>query len=48
MQMDKSLVLAAVTQDGKALRYASGRMQDDKEVVLAAVSNWGNRGRALA
>ena len=35
-------VLAAVTQDAYALDYASERLQDDKDVVLAA-----DRGRVL-
>jgi len=37
MKDDKELVLAAVKQNGWALRYASPLLQDDKDVVLAAV-----------
>jgi hypothetical protein len=32
------VVLAAVTQDGNALQYASEDLKADKEVVLAAVT----------
>lgn len=34
---DKEVVLAAVQQDGMALRYADSEMKKDKEVVLTAV-----------
>ena len=41
MQQDgrayRDLVLAAVWQDGMALRYASEELQADREIVLAAV-----------
>ena len=33
---DKDVVLAAVTQHGYALQYASADLQNDKDVVLAA------------
>ena len=32
----KEEALAAVTRSGSALRHASGRLKDDKDVVLAA------------
>ena len=48
MQQDgrayRDLVLAAVWQDGMALRYASEELQADREIVLAAVQQ---DGRAL-
>ena len=48
MQQDgrayRDLVLAAVWQDGMALRYASEELQADREIVLAAVRQ---DGRAL-
>jgi hypothetical protein len=34
----KSFVLVAVTQHGRALEYTSDRLRDDPEIVLAAVS----------
>ena len=34
---DKEVVLAAVTQDGNALRYADESLKNNKEIVLAAV-----------
>ena len=37
LKKDKEVVLAAVRQDGDALKYASKELQKDKEVVLAAV-----------
>ena len=40
----RDLVLAAVWQDGMALRYASEELQADREIVLAAVQQ---DGRAL-
>ena len=39
LQADKEVVLAAVSQDGTALKYANPTLQADKEVVLAAVRN---------
>merc|ERR1712012_1188973 len=41
---DRDAVLAAVTQDGDALRFASEDLKNDREVVLAAATS---RGRAL-
>jgi hypothetical protein len=41
---DKEVVLAAVSQNGRALEYAHANLQNDKEVVLAAVRQ---NGRAL-
>jgi hypothetical protein len=38
---DEDIVLAAVQEDGTALRYASARLKDDKEVVLVAVEQNG-------
>lgn len=38
---DKEIVLAAVSQNGHALRYASVDLRSDKEVVLRAVSQRG-------
>ena len=35
------IVLAAVTQDGSALQYASNELQADREIVLAAVKQEG-------
>jgi hypothetical protein len=31
--------MAAVSESGNALEYASGELQADKEVVLAAINN---------
>ena len=42
LQSDKEAVLAAVTQDGCALKYAHASLQSDKEVVLAAVTQYGH------
>ncbi len=39
---EKDMVLAAVKQNGEALRYASTELQGDKEVVLAAVAQDGD------
>ena len=36
---DREVVLAAVQQDGDALRYASEELRGDREVVLAAERN---------
>ena len=38
---NKSAVLAAVTQNGRALRYASEPLKGDHEIVLAAVTQKG-------
>ena len=38
---DKEYVLAAVAQNGHALKYASAELKNDKEVVLAAVAQDG-------
>jgi len=40
-QSDKDVVLAALNQTGKALRYASSDLKGDKEVVLTAVNQTG-------
>ena len=37
----KNFILAAVTQDSRALEYASGELQNDKDVALAAVTQNG-------
>lgn len=37
MRKDKEVVLAAVQQDGLALKYASDKLRNDKDIVLAAV-----------
>ena len=37
LQDDKSVVLEAVKQDGRALRYVSKRLKDNKEVVALAI-----------
>jgi hypothetical protein len=37
MKNDKEVVLAALSQNGYALQYASDTLKNDKEVVLAAV-----------
>ena len=42
LQADKQIVLAAVRENGYALRFATKELQADKEVVLAAVQQ--NRG----
>ena len=42
LKADKEVVIAAVSNDGNALEYASNTLKADKEVVLAAVSNNGN------
>ena len=41
LKADRQVVLAAVTQDGLALRFASDLLKDDREVVLAAVTQNG-------
>ena len=33
---DKKVVMAAVAQDGEALRYASPELKNDEEIVMAA------------
>ena len=38
---DRLIALAAVNQDGLALRYASDRLKNDRDIVLAAVSQDG-------
>ena len=37
LQVNKEVVLAAVTQNGLALKYASEALRDDTEIVIAAV-----------
>ena len=37
LQNDNEVVLAAVTQDGWDLQFASEELRNDKDVVLAAV-----------
>ena len=46
LRSDKTAVLAAVTQDGLALRFAL-RMEYDEEVALAAVKQNGMDGTLL-
>ena len=41
LRSDKDVILAAVNQDGRALRFASEELQSDREVVLAAVNQHG-------
>jgi hypothetical protein len=41
VENDKEVMLAAVKQNGRALRLASAELQNDKEVVLAAVKHDG-------
>ena len=41
---NKEVVLTAVKEDGRALKYASERLKDDKEFILKAVKQ---DGRAL-
>ena len=38
LQGDEQVVMAAVSQEGAALQYASVELQGDKEVVLAALA----------
>ena len=38
---DREIVLAAVSKDGDALRYAAEELKGDREIVLAAVSRYG-------
>ena len=38
---DREVVMAAITQDGSALRYASDKLKNDREVVMAAVKKNG-------
>jgi WD40 repeat protein len=38
-QGDKEVVMAAVTQDGVALEYASEKLQDDEAIVMAAMAS---------
>ena len=40
--MERKNVLAAVAQNGMALKHASKKLRADKEVVLAAVAKKGN------
>jgi len=42
MQADAEVVLAAVTQQGRMLQYASADLQDDDKVVLAAIQHEGS------
>lgn len=44
---NKAFVLAAVRQDGAALRKASEELKSDKEVVLAALSTKGSTSYVL-
>lgn len=39
---NKDVVMAAVSRNGEALYYASGRLRDDSDVVLAAVTETGD------
>ena len=39
---DKNIVIAAVAQDGYALRWAGSIQKKNREVVMAAVSNYGH------
>ena len=39
LRSDKDVILAAVNQDGRALRFASEEFRSDREVVLAAVNH---------
>jgi hypothetical protein len=39
LQDDFEIVLAAVTQNGDALQFASARLRDDPEVIRAAGKN---------
>ena len=41
MRDDKILVLKAVKLDGAVIRFASERLQHDREVMLAAVAQFG-------
>jgi len=38
LKRDKEVVMAAVSQNGNALRLASKELKEDKEFVLAAVA----------
>ena len=40
MKEDKEVVLAAVEQNGMALKYASHELNDDKDVVMIALTNY--------
>jgi hypothetical protein len=44
LKNDKEVVMVAVAQDGRALRFASDALKNDKEVVMVAVAQ---DGRAL-
>jgi hypothetical protein len=35
----RQIVLAAVTQNGDALRFAGGSMRSDREIIVAAMAN---------
>ena len=37
LRNDREVVLTAVSQDGRALEYASAEFKNDRKVVLAAV-----------
>tara|TARA_B110000090_G_scaffold168045_1_gene186849 strand:+ start:128 stop:274 length:147 start_codon:yes stop_codon:yes gene_type:complete len=37
---DKEVVMAAVAQNGSALRWASNKLKSDKEVVSEAVAGY--------
>lgn len=36
---DREIILTAINQDGRALKYAPPVFQDDKEIVLSAINN---------
>ena len=40
MKGDKEVVMAAVAQNGSALRWASNKLKSDKEVVSEAVAGY--------
>ena len=42
LQNDRGVVLAAVTQNGRTLQYASVALRNDRDVVLAAMARNGH------
>lgn len=42
---DRSIMLPFVGRCGQGLEFASGRLQDDREIVLTAVAGWGQCSR---
>ena len=41
MKRNRDIVMAAVSEDGRALQYATMELKRDPEIVMAAVSTYG-------